>query len=275
MRKIERRRSNEIYEEAFSCGNIIEWRRKSHPVSQISSSKAASKQQECAQGQPGMFALFYLLCIVSLVGFAHGGNVVQVQEPATKHSYSSASTAGGIQLAGVGVRVKQIGPVKAKVYSIGFYADKNSAVSRCKKLPVSSAKSWSSSKAFEEAIVDGNYNKHFVLRMARNVGTETMVEGVTSSVKPRMQGKDQQSLDTFKSILLNGLSGGAKSNTELRFETSGGNNMIVKINGKQFGRVTSPVLVKAFTKVYFDADSVSKSLKDDVAKTFFTWATGK
>ena len=50
-----------------------------------------------------------LLCILSLV---FGGSIV---EPQTKHSFSDNDS--GLTLAGVGVRVKQIGPIKAKVYA--------------------------------------------------------------------------------------------------------------------------------------------------------------
>jgi hypothetical protein len=35
---------------------------------------------------------------------------------------------------GVGVRVKKIGPIKAKVYSAGFYCNKLAAIASLKKL---------------------------------------------------------------------------------------------------------------------------------------------
>lgn len=37
-----------------------------------------------------------------------------------------------LSLAGVGVRVKQIGPIKAKVYAIGVYVDKVSVIKSLK-----------------------------------------------------------------------------------------------------------------------------------------------
>ncbi len=58
---------------------------------------------------PLLLQLILLLCVLSLV---FGGSIV---EPQTKHSFSDNDS--GLALAGVGVRVKQIGPIKAKVYA--------------------------------------------------------------------------------------------------------------------------------------------------------------
>lgn len=58
---------------------------------------------------PLLVQLMLLLCALSLV---FGGSIV---EPQTKHSFSDNDS--GLTLAGVGVRVKQIGPIKAKVYA--------------------------------------------------------------------------------------------------------------------------------------------------------------
>lgn len=48
-----------------------------------------------------------------------------LQEPSTQHLYKNNNDESkGLTLAGVGVRVKTIGPIKAKVYSVGLYLDK-------------------------------------------------------------------------------------------------------------------------------------------------------
>ena len=53
-----------------------------------------------------------------------------------------------------------------------------------------------------------------MIRMARSVGTEKMVDALAESVRPRMNGKDSTALSAFQSILSEGLTkaGGATNN---------------------------------------------------------------
>ncbi len=177
-----------------------------------------------------------------------------------------------LSLAGVGVRVKQIGPIAAKVYSTGIYVDKATVLSKCKHLTSKTAKELASSKGFEDAFIESSSSKSIVLRMARTVGAETMVNAVAESVRPRMKGKDLPALDKFQSVLLGGLKdGGAKNNMVFRFENSGNSKLTVIIDGKQRGSISSPTLCKAFTSVYMGAGAVSPSLKENCAKTVLSW----
>ena len=57
-----------------------------------------------------------------------------------------------LTLAGVGVRVKQIGPIKAKVYSAAVYLDKGSVETKCKGLKCISEKELVNSKEFESTV---------------------------------------------------------------------------------------------------------------------------
>jgi hypothetical protein len=57
-----------------------------------------------------------------------------------------------LTLAGVGVRVKQIGPIKAKVYSAAVYLDKGSVETKCKGLKCISEKELLNSKEFESTV---------------------------------------------------------------------------------------------------------------------------
>ena len=57
-----------------------------------------------------------------------------------------------LTLAGVGVRIKQIGPIKAKVYSAGVYLDKSSVLSQCKNLHSINEKELLKSKEFENTV---------------------------------------------------------------------------------------------------------------------------
>jgi predicted acetyltransferase len=56
----------------------------------------------------------------------------EIKEPSTKHNY--ANIEHHLELAGVGVRIKQIGPIKAKVYSAAVYLEKAAATAFLKKL---------------------------------------------------------------------------------------------------------------------------------------------
>ena len=70
-----------------------------------------------------------VLCLLSQIA-------ADVVESATKHAYKETSNFGlqKLSLAGVGVRVKQIGPIAAKVYSAGVYVDKAAIPAKCKGL---------------------------------------------------------------------------------------------------------------------------------------------
>jgi hypothetical protein len=122
------------------------------------------------------------------------------------------------------------------------------------------------------AVAASNVDKAVILRMARTVGTETMVSALAESVKPRMGGKDLSSLESLEKILTAGLqtTGGAKTDTVFSFD-SHGNKLIVGINGKKVGEVSSSVLSNAFVNVYVDKDTVSTGLRDSSAKTLLSW----
>jgi hypothetical protein len=83
-------------------------------------------------------------------------------------------------LSGVGVRVKKIGPVAAKIYSAGFYVNKGAASAAVKKsvLSAKSAEALALDKGFEHALVKGNFQRSIVLKMARTVGSDTMVSAL-------------------------------------------------------------------------------------------------
>lgn len=210
-----------------------------------------------------VFAIIVLLSLVSQI-------VSDVVEGATKHTYKETSNFGlqKLSLAGVGVRVKQIGPIAAKVYSTGVYLDKSAISSQCKGLT-----------EYEDALVESSSSKTIVLRMARSVAAETMVSAIGESVRPRMKGKDATALAKFQDVLLAGLkktkSGGAKEGTVFRFDNSGNNKLTVMIDGATVaqGTISSGALCRAFTSVYLGKDCVSPSLKQSCVKTILAWTT--
>lgn len=79
-----------------------------------------------------------------------------IDEPANPLDFLSPKKLNNNQrkltLAGVGVRVKQIGPIKAKVYSAAVYLDKGSVETKCKGLKCISEKELLNSKEFESTV---------------------------------------------------------------------------------------------------------------------------
>ena len=73
------------------------------------------------------------------------------------------------------------------------------------KPAVESAKSagdLAKSKKFEDALSKGNFDRNVVLKMARTVGSEKMVDALADSLKPRLKGGDDSALEKFQNILL-------------------------------------------------------------------------
>ena len=62
------------------------------------------------------------------------------------------------------------------------------------------------SKKFEDALSKGNFDRSVVLKMARSVGSEKMVDALAESLKPRLGGSNKDALDQFQNILLKGRS---------------------------------------------------------------------
>jgi hypothetical protein len=208
------------------------------------------------------FLLFLVIAIAIAIAVVRGGDVV---EPSTKHAYRETLPYGltKLSLAGTGVRVKQIGPIAAKVYSAAMYVDKGDVASRFRA---------SSRGSVEDAVVEAKSAKAILLKMARTVGADTMVNAIGESVRPRMKGKDLAALSRFQSLLLGGLKHGAKDKTLFRFDIAPGNSKLsCSIDGVSHGSVSSPTLCRAFASVYMGPGSVSPTLKNACAKTLTSW----
>mmetsp|Transcript_18097 Transcript_18097/g.24836 ORF Transcript_18097/g.24836 Transcript_18097/m.24836 type:complete len:223 (-) Transcript_18097:85-753(-) len=203
-----------------------------------------------------------------------GSSSLEVKEKATGHMYTQIPEDDKkLELVGVGVRVKKIGPIKVNVYSAALYLEKSSALlNSLKAFKGISTEKLQSSEDLSNALGGSTHTKSIVLKMARDVGSNTMVEALAESVKPRIVG-DSSSLSHFQSLLSKGLAGiGAKKNTEFRFRSvSLSNQLSVAINGVEQGVVNSGALCRAFFNVYLDQDSVSPPLKASVCHTISKW----
>lgn len=212
-----------------------------------------------------MHLVLLLLISVAVLLLAHTvvGDVV---EKATGHKF--ASTQGFWQLAGVGVRVKQLGPISAKVYAAGLYAPKGEVSAKVK-----------SSKCTSAADVLAHMNKAslmndgaLVLKMARDVKADTMAGALSDAIKPRMGGKDAAGLEKLRKIIVDALPAGCVKNSELKFVCNGSGSVQVTINGRHRGDIQSMALSKAFLATYCDKAAVSASLRGDMAANIWAWS---
>jgi len=121
------------------------------------------------------------------------------------------------------------------------------------------------SKAFFKAIRKAPFEKCFMLKMARTVGSDKMVNALADSIKPRMK-NEMEALTEFQGLLSAGLKGGScTKNTAFGFAASKG-KLVVSINGKEEGTVNSRELCDAFTDTYIGDNAVSPDAKSNFAK---------
>lgn len=140
-----------------------------------------------------------LVCVL-LLSLATVVLSVDVVEKSTNTKF--ALNSGFLTLAGVGVRVKQIGPVAAKVYSLGIYGQKNAIASKCKALKCKSANELLESKGFSDLF---GASGDIVLKMVRTVKVDTFTQALSEAIKPRMLGKDADDLTKFSKIFTDAL----------------------------------------------------------------------
>ena len=205
----------------------------------------------------GTMQAYILLIALSFVLSFAGADVV---EKATGHAFASTIGFPPSELLGAGVRVKQIGPVAAKVYAVGLYASRGHAVSSCRGC-----------KSVKEVLArlgDVVQSGTVVLKMSRDVGAETMASALSDAVKPRMGGKDINACESLRKLVVCSLPKGCAKNTVLAFACSGG-GVGVCVNGQNKGSVSSSILSKAFIRTYLDAKAVSPSLRENLASSIF------
>jgi Chalcone isomerase-like len=208
-----------------------------------------------------MQALLVLLAL-AVIAFVVGG--ADVIEGSTGHKFNDAIGFPSSALLGAGVRVKQIGPVAAKVYAVGLYSSRDSAVKSCKGCK--------SAKEVLAKLGDVVQSGTVVLKMSRDVGAETMASALSEAIKPRMGGKDINSCESLRILVAGSLPKGCAKNTILAFACSGG-GVGVCVNGQNKGSVSSSTLSKAFMKTYLDEKAVSPSLREKVASNIFDWVS--
>lgn len=193
-------------------------------------------------------------------------SVADVVEKATGHKF--ASTLGFWSLAGVGVRIKQIGPISAKVYAAGLYAPKGAVAAKVKAAKCKSAADVLAHMNKASLMSDGA----LVLKMARDVKADTMAGALSDAIKPRMGGGDASGLEKLRKIIVDALPAGCAKNSELKFVCNGSGSVQVTINGRHRGDIQSMALSQAFLATYCDKSAVSASLRGDMASNIWSWS---
>jgi len=161
--------------------------------------------------------MFQLLILLVVSHFNRASAVI---EGATGFDFASSNRLGKLQ--SLGVRKK--GPIK--VYGVGMYQN------------------------FAK-------DKGFVLKMAMGVGAQKMTNALVDAVKPRLPKGNDKALESFSSLLLQGLPEGCKKHTCLLFGTGAG-KLSLFVNDKFIGSVASKPLAQAFVGVYCDDNAVCK-----------------
>lgn len=168
---------------------------------------------------------------------------------------------------GVGVRIKQVGPIKANVYGVGLYGSKGAIIDKMRAAKCNGARDVLELMSKGALFTDGAV----VLKLARAVKADTMAGALADAIQPRMKGADSSSvIKKLRSILVAALPGGCAKNAELKFSCNTG-SVGITVNGKFQGTIESSALSKAFLFTYCDGQGVSPSLRSDVASTVYSW----
>lgn len=179
-----------------------------------------------------------------------GGDVVMLaptKEPATGILFTRLCN--GMQFVGCGVRVKW-GFVK--VYAAGTYVDPI-AMAAIKK---------EGAKATEKALLDPMYPRTIRSVMNRSLSIDKYTAAIIEALEPRVKGEDLEKLDEFKKLNPPvDLIEGAEMEMTIR-----GDTLLYKNSAGGVGAITSAVFCRAMCDVYYGADAVSPTHKEEVVK---------
>mmetsp|Transcript_25401 Transcript_25401/g.41726 ORF Transcript_25401/g.41726 Transcript_25401/m.41726 type:complete len:267 (-) Transcript_25401:298-1098(-) len=178
------------------------------------------------------------------------GDVLSVgkitKEPATGISFPELCN--GLSLAGVGVRIKY---VFVKVYGVGAYFDPIAMMAVKKGSPAD----------IEQALLDPTYPRCLRIVMNRGLSIDKFTSAIVESVEPRLKGKNLETLEEFKALFAPvDLMEGDEIEMTIR-----GDVLLLK-TALGVGTIKSRPFTEAMCDVYFGADPVSPTLKEEVLK---------
>jgi len=175
-----------------------------------------------------------------LAGSARGDDVV---EPQTGVHF--ADKTGDMTLLGVGLRIKKIAFISAKVYAIGFYVADAALAG-----PL--AQSWKAGPAaFNKDVVAGDFPKQVTLKFVRDLSQGRIQE----AMREALAGADKVRTDTFVSYFPEVKTG---QECVLRWGEGGA------LETTMAGQARPPIPDKAFTTAVFSIWLGDKPIQEDV-----------
>uniref|UniRef100_A0A6U6KPG9 Chalcone isomerase domain-containing protein n=1 Tax=Odontella aurita TaxID=265563 RepID=A0A6U6KPG9_9STRA len=161
----------------------------------------------------------------------------------------SFSAAKDMSLIGVGVRKKAI----INVYSVGIYGAKQ-------VVRVVEAKAGEYARC--HAIVEKNLktSRAALLKFNMAVTAEKMADAMSA-----VEGPSQEIKDTFTAMLVKGIGGKLTKGEEMTFEWKGTNTVVLTARGVSIGEIKDKALFQGLLEIYLGENSVSPSLKKDIA----------
>jgi hypothetical protein len=168
-----------------------------------------------------------------------------VAEPTTGVRF--AAKADGMSLLGVGLRIKKILFVTAKVYAVGLYVSDEAV-----KGPLAAYKGKESSPEFFNELVTGDFEKRLVLKFVRDVGQSRVQESMREALAPRT---DKTLLDRFVSYFPE-----VKTGQECVLHWAQGGTLKTKMVGAE----KPPIENKGFSTALFGLYVGTQPLQEDI-----------
>ena len=176
--------------------------------------------------------------------FASFAAAEDVKEPKTGVSFAAKD--GSSSLMGVGLRTKTM--LKVKVYAIGLYVDDAALAG-----PLAAHKGKTSSPEFYRDLVWGDFSKHVVLKLVRDVST-SQIQGAFREALP---GANQARVDAFASYF-----GDTKVGQEYVIRWAPGGTLEVTVAGV----AKPPIADKDFAAAVFGIWLGEKPIQDDIKR---------
>lgn len=196
-------------------------------------------------------------------------------DPATGITFSPTLVVGGtskaLSLLGAGVRVKKIGPLPVKVYSVALYAD---VAATTKSLGAWSGTGPISARDldFYAAVTAAKADQALHLNFARAVGADKVAAALAD-----VPGVPQAALDEFGALIKTSLGeGGVKAGETITLKWSAAKQgeLGVDVRGKAVGTVKNAALPVALFNLFLGPSSISPALRfaiaDNALSTLFS-----
>ena len=170
----------------------------------------------------------------------------QVKEPGSGVVFDTKS--GDMSLLGVGLRIKKIAFISAKVYAIGFYVSDSALAG-----PLAAHKGKPASEALYQDLIWGDFPKKVVLKFTRDVGQGRIQE----AMREALAGADKTRTDQFVSYFPE-----VKEGQECVLSWAPGGTLEVNMAG--LGK--PPIADKNFAAAVFGIWMRQQPLQEDIKK---------